>query len=436
MRIEDVLKLISRGEGQNIEFKRSLSKDISHEVVAMANSGGGWILLGVSDDGEIIGCDLELDKLSSYLQQITPPIKFDLDIVYLNEKKIYVLRIYDDGKLHSIGGMVYIRIGTVKRPLDLQEIGIRLVDTLETYFDRQISPVKYDNINHDILKFYFDRLVRIRNRKIPENSWIKYLRSIGAIVVKNGELYLSYGGLLFFYEKPEEYIPYSGLRIIKLGADGIPISSKEIYGPVWRIADEAIKYLDSEISVLEAVIGVRREKIRKYPLRAIREAIINALTHRNYAIPSDIIISIASDRLIVSSPGSLVPGVDLEDPIHIPRNPVLSQLMFDIGYIEKYGMGIILMRRLCDEHPYVKLEFKSKGYSFKVIFNFSIEKIGLDSIDEKIIKTLLNKPRKSIELAKEIGLSKQAIIKRLNKLIALGLIKRRGKGWRTIYYVE
>ena len=91
------------------------------------------------------------------------------------------------------------------------------------------------------------------------------------------------------------------------------------------------------------------------------------------------------------------------------------------------------MKRICRDHPYIDLEFKSSGYSFKVIFKVTIEKMGLDDIDEKIIKILLNKPRKSTEIAKEIGLSKQAIIKRLNRLIALGLIKRQGRGWRTIY---
>lgn len=435
MKIEDVLKLVSKGEGQNIEFKRALTKDISHEVVAMANSGGGSILVGVSDNGEIIGCKLDLDKLSSYLQQITPPIKIDLESVVLNNRRVYVLKVYDDGKLHSIGGIVYIRIGTIKRPLDLQEIGIRLVDTLETYFDKQVSPLKYDEVDPKTLEYYFDRLARIRSREIDEGSWAKYLRSIGAVVEKDGELYLSYAGLLFFYSNPEEYIPYSGLRIVKMGGDGLPVSSRDIYGPIWRIADEAIHYLESEITELEIVIGARRGRIRKYPIRAIREAVINALTHRNYAIASDIILFIYSDRLIVNSPGSLVPGVDLEDPVHIPRNPVLSQLMFDAGYIERYGVGIILMKRLCSEHPYVDVEFKSKGYSFKVIFKLSIEKLGLDDIDEKIMSILSNRSSTSTELAKEVGLSKQATIKRLNKLIVAGLIRRYGKGWRTTYSI-
>lgn len=436
MRVEDVLKLIGKGESQDIEFKRKLSRDISHEVVAMANSGGGWILIGISDDGEIVGCTEDLDKLSSFLQQITPPVKLDMDTVELDEKKIYVLRVYDDGKLHSIGGTVYIRIGTVKRPLDLQEIGVRLVDALETYFDRQVSPVKYSDADQESLEFYFDAMAKSRNRRIPRDKWMKYLRSIGAVLPRDDGLYLSYGGLLFFYEAPEEYIPYSGLRIIRIGADGVPVASREIRGPVWKVVDIAMSYLEAEVSELEMVVGVRREKLRKYPIRAVREAVINALTHRNYAIPSDVMISIYSDKLVVSSPGSLVPGVDLDDPIHIPRNPVLSQLMFDAGYIEKYGVGIMLMKRLCRDHPYVDLEFNTRGYSFKVVFKLSVGKLGLDEIDEKIMRIIVNKPSSSMEIAREVGLSKQAVVRRLNRLITLGLIKRRGRGWRTVYLIE
>lgn len=435
MRLDDVLRLISGGEGQRVEFKRSLSSDVSHEVVAMANSGGGWILIGVSDDGEIVGSTIDLEKLSTYLQNITPPVKVDIESIGINDKKIFVLRVHDDGRLHSIGGVVYIRIGTVKRPLDLHEISIRLVDTLEAYFDKQVSPVKYRDANEEALRFYFERLAKVRNRDVSRDNWLKYLRSMGAVTHSNGEYYLTYGGILFFYDSPEEYIPYSGVRIVKVGSNGIPFSSKEFHGPVWRIADRIMEYLEGELADLEVVIGPRREKVRRYPMRAVREALINALTHRNYAIPSDILISLHPDRLVVSSPGGLVPGVDLDEPIHIPRNPILSQLMYDTGYIEKYGSGIVLMRRLCREHPLVDLEFISRGYSFKVVFKLSIDKLGLDDIDEKIISILVKHPSSSTELAGEIGLSKQAVIKRLNKLIELGLVKRRGRGWRTQYYI-
>ncbi|HIQ13694.1 MAG TPA: winged helix-turn-helix transcriptional regulator, partial [Thermoprotei archaeon] len=221
----------------------------------------------------------------------------------------------------------------------------------------------------------------------------------------------------------------------KVGGDGVPYSSKEFHGPVWRVADEVMEYLIGELMDLEVVIGPRRERIGRYPLRAVRESLVNAITHRNYAISSDILVSLYPDRLVISSPGSLVPGVDLDEPIHIPRNPVLSQLMYDTGYIERYGSGIVLMKKLCREHPLVDLEFISRGYSFKVVFKLSINKLGLDDIDERIINILVRNPSSSKELAGEIGLSKQAVVKRLNKLIELGLVRKRGKGWRTQYYI-
>lgn len=435
MRLNDVLRLIGEGEGQRIEFKRALSSDISHEVVAMANSGGGWILIGVADDGGIVGCKIDMERLSAYLQNITPPVKVDVEAVEINGKNICVLRVYDDGRLHSIGGVVYVRIGTVKRPLDLHEISIRLVDTLETYFDKQVSQVKYSEADEESIEFFFERLAKVRNRNIQREDRLKYLRSIGAVTISEGEYYLTYGGLLFFHSNPEEYIPHSGVRIVKVGGDGVPFSSREFRGPVWRVADRVMEYLEGELGELEVVVGVRRERVRRYPLRAVREALVNALTHRNYAIPSDIIISLHPDRLVVSSPGGLVPGVDLDDPIHIPRNPVLSQLMYDTGYIEKYGMGIVLMRKLCRDHPLVDLDFISKGYSFKVVFKLSVDKLGLDDIDEKIISILSKNPSSSTELARKIGLSKQAVVKRLNKLIELGLVNKRGRGWRTKYYI-
>lgn len=433
MKPEEVIKLIGKGESQEIEFKESLSRDISHEVVAMANSGGGWVIIGVSDKGGIVGCKVDMDKLSSIIQHISPPVKMHIYTIELNGKKLLILRVYDDGALHSIGGVAYIRIGTIKRPLDLHEIGIRLVDTLKTYFDKQVSPVIYEEADEEALNFFFSRLQKVRGRSLSVSDRYRYLRSIGAVIEEEGRRHLSYGGLLFFYDKPEEYISHSGLRVVKMKSSGEPFASREFNGPIWRIIDLVMEYLEREISELEVIIGARRERIRKYPFRAVREAVINALTHRNYAIASDILISIYSDKLVVTSPGSLVPGVDLDDPVHIPRNPVVAQLMYDTGYIEKYGVGILLMRRLADDHPYTQLEFKATPNTFKVILHFSPEKFGLDEIDNRIIRILRTKEASSSDLTDEIGISRQAIVNRLNRLIRLGLVKRYGKGWRTRY---
>jgi ATP-dependent DNA helicase RecG len=90
----------------------------------------------------------------------------------------------------------------------------------------------------------------------------------------------------------------------------------------------------------------------EYPIAAIREAIINALIHRDYLISSDIRVFIFDDRIEISNPGPFPEGVTPERPLHIARNPILCQLMRDIGFIEKYGSGIYFMRDFCKEWEY------------------------------------------------------------------------------------
>ena len=185
---------------------------------------------------------------------------------------------------------------------------------------------------------------------------------------------------------------------------------------------------------LEVVVGTKRMKLPEYPPRAVREALINAFAHRNYAIPSDIRIFIHPNKLVIRNPGGLMPGVDLNDPEHVPRNPNLCQLFYDVGYIEKYGYGIRMIREECKRHGLVSVDFKSPPNRFEVVFKKRTEEL-LDNVDRKILQLLVI-PRRSGEISEAIGLSKPAVVERLKKLESLGLIRKTGRGAHVKYVVR
>jgi len=216
--------------------------------------------------------------------------------------------------------------------------------------------------------------------------------------------------------------------------DEEPKSSKEYHGLVWKMIEDVFADIAREVRRMEVVVGTKRIKIEEYPLRALREAIINAFAHRNYAIPSDIKIFIHPDRIVVRNPGSLMPGVDLSDPEHIPRNPTLCQLLYDTGFIEKYGYGIVMIREECKKHPLVNVEFKATANKFEVIFKKDVQSM-LDEIDKNILK-ILSTPKRSGEIAKELGISKPTVLSHLKKLEGLRLIRKEGRSphirYRTV----
>ncbi len=174
--------------------------------------------------------------------------------------------------------------------------------------------------------------------------------------------------------------------------------------------------------------------MEEYPIRAIREAIINAIAHRNYMLQADIRVFLHANRLVLRNPGGLLPGVDLDDPEHIPRNPALCNLLFDTGFIERYGHGINMIRAEVKKKPWLKLDFDSRPHRFELTFlrNFDIL---LDHVDMEILK-ILTEPKKSGEISEVIGLSKPSVLFHIKKMMRFGFIKKVGEGPQTKYLAK
>ncbi|RLF89453.1 transcriptional regulator [Thermococci archaeon] len=426
MDINKLLEVIREGENERIEFKKTATPDIAREICAMANAEGGYILIGVTDEGKIAGCNVKKAKetITSALQNVTPPLKVKMHVVNLEGRDILVVEVPKSSVLCSIGGVAYIRVGTGIRPLSIQEI-VMLSSELGTITWDEFPVAEISEIKEEYVEWFFNSMKRARGREIPRENWNRYLRSVRAI--KGNKL--TNAGVLFFTDV-KEFIPYAGGRIIKV-AEGEPVWSREFEGPIWKVIDEMYNELMSQFKVIEVIVGTRRVKIPEYPPRAIREAIVNAFAHRNYAIPSDVKIFIHSDKLIVRNPGGLMPGVDLEDPEHVPRNPNLCTLLYDTGYIEKYGYGLKLIREECKKHSLVEVEFKSSANKFEVIFRKKGQEL-LDDIDKRILEFLAI-PRRTGEISEYVGLSKPAVLKRLERLEALGLVRAVGRGAHRKY---
>ena len=427
MNIGFVLKLIKEGESERIEFKRDVTKDIYKEVCALANADGGYILIGIDDSGNVAGCDAKkvLDAIANSLQSIIPPPKIKTHKFSIENKDIIVVEVEKSRALCSVGGVAYIRIGTGIRPLSIQEI-ITLSAELGTINWDEMPSMSVEHINMDCVRWFFETMEKARGKKIPEEMWMKYLKSVKA--VKGDKL--TNAGVLFFTDA-SEFIQCK-CRVVFI--DEEPRGGKEYEGPVWKMIDDVFADIAREVRRMEVVVGTKRIKIEEYPLRALREAIINAFAHRNYAIPSDIKIFIHPDRIVVRNPGSLMPGVDLSDPEHIPRNPTLCQLLYDTGFIEKYGYGIMMIREECKKHPLVNVEFKATANKFEVIFKKDVQSV-LDEIDKNILK-ILSTPKRSGEIAKELGISKPTVLSHLKKLEGLRLIRKEGRSphirYRTV----
>jgi len=355
---------------------------------------------------------------------VHPVPKVKIHEIEIDKKRILVVEVKKSEVLCSVGGIAYIRIGTGIRPLSVQEV-VMLSSEMGTINWDEVPIISRDAIKGEYLEWYFSRIYELRGRKIEKCDWERYLRSVRAM---RGEK-LTNAGVLFFTDA-NTHIPHCGGRILFMRGNEV-VESREYAGPVWKVIDDMYSALLREISKEEVVLGTKRNVMHMYPPRAIREALINAFAHRNYAIATDVKVFVYSDKIVVRSPGSLVPGVDINDPDHIPRNPTLCTLLYDVGYIERYGYGLKMIRDVIASYPWLALRFNSKGHKFEVIFEVIREKL-VDDVDRKILE-LLSVERKSGELSKMLGVSKPTVLKRIKRLEQMGLVKSVGSGAHKRY---
>ncbi len=421
--MREILKLIAEGESQKVEFKVKVKEGFNEEICAFANSGGGYIIIGVDDKGNIVGCNprKEKEKISGFFQSLSPVPKFEMEEFEINGKKILVLKVYPTEYICTTAGRVYIRMGTKKRYLDFYEIARIGAEKLLISPDSFITEVGVENISEKCLR-YFER--KRRERGLETEDIIEYLEKIG--VIRKGKL--SFAGVLFFLENPQEYYPHTFLRYI-YGEEW-----KRFDGPIWKIIDDTEKFLLKRFSRISFTIGFERRDYLEYPIRAVREAITNALVHRNYLIFSEVFVKHERDKLIISNPGGFPPGVTPERPRPVPRNPLLYELLFQVGYIERQGIGIEMIKKECLKHPFVSVEIKTDGFT-DVIF-YKRDATDLDDSDLKILEILKEGPKTSGEISKILGISKPTVLKRLKKLISKGLVKKRGRGPMTLYHLS
>jgi len=428
MHLAELLSLIAEGESERVEFKADTTRDIGREIVALANAEGGHILIGVGDDGGIVGTNAKgaMERIASTLQSVIPSVKMTSRIVDIDDKQVVVLTITKSEVLCSIGGVAHIRIGAGIRPLSIQEV-LMLSSEMGTIEWDGAQLLSKGEAKSEYLDWFFERVEETRRKTIVEYDRDRFLRSIGA--VKDDKL--TNAGVLFFREA-DEILPQSQLRLVFIER-GEPVGSREYTGPVWKIIDDSYADIIREVGQREVVVSTKRRKVGGYPHRVLREALINAVAHRNYAIHADVRLLLASEELTIKNPGGLLPGVNIDDPEHIPRNPRLCNLLYNAGYIERYGYGIRMMREEVEKHAELEIAFKTSPNTFTVALSMNREMI-MDRSDEKMLQTLAS-PAKSSEIARALNISKPTTVKRLKRLVQLGFVKKRGEGPQTRYYI-
>ncbi len=434
MDVAELIKLLASGENERVEFKRRITKDAARDVAALLNTEGGYVIFGVDDDGTPIGVD-DVD-LSAVLDPIEPKPsgRIRTHMLNLEGKKIVVLEVGRSPYIHTYRNVVYVRVGSLSKPLSIEEVVEKASESLLVHFDSMPNPrCSLDELSEGHVDMYMERRAEVRRVKVPALPFEEKLLLIHAATRYGGAVVPTNAGVLFFCENPQRYVPQATVRAVVFRGQDVEeaVDMRIFEGPLWKQIEECADFLRRYIPVESSLSGesFRRTVRRAYPLFALREAIINAVTHRNYFDYGDVRVFVFPDRVEVINPGCFPPGVDPENPIHKPRNPIISQYFYDMGYVERYGMGIRRMRKYCREFGIDGPEFVLREYETRVVF-----RARPPSDEDVILEMALSRGHvTSRDVMEALGVSRDTANRYLRRLIEAGKLRRVGRGKSTRY---
>lgn len=365
----ELLEIIANDENSGVEFKRDVlqNHELARELVAFSNFEGGMVLLGVEDDGTITGLTrerLEEWVMTACRDKIRPAIIPFFETLRNVEsgKDVAIVRVPRGVDVHSQWhnnrNIYYIRVGTQSREPTPQELS-RLFQQRGTFRAdlRPISGATIIDLDRRRLSEYFGR---IRQQDVPDKTdgaaWQTLLVNT-EIMVEEG---VSLSGMLLFGTTPNRFLPQAGIDAVAFPGTEKDYAAKErmaLRGPMTPLMDQDGNLLEAGL-VDQALAfvrrntpmttslddGGRRAERPTYPVEAVREAVVNALIHRDYLLAhTDIELAIYQDRLEIISPGKLPNGITPERMragTRAARNQLLKDIMRDYGYLEHMGMGV------------------------------------------------------------------------------------------------
>ncbi len=363
---EEIQKMLSLGEGQRIEFKSSIRSVgvIGKVVCGFLNSSGGYLICGIDERGPVPGIDASEEKISQLERKlyegISPRAYVSLQVEELEGKLILIIEVPAGKDVpYAFDNVFYIRDGERSKTADAETIRDMIMrrEIEPERWERRFSiadigtDVDTDEVQAAVQDAFKVRRAFFRQKEDP----FMVLEDFSA--AKYGRL--TNGGDVLFCHNPSRHIPQIRIRAMRYNSDkaGEKFSDNKTFeGPLYTIFEEAYSFIVRNTpSVSRFIKGdPKRQDAPLYPEDAVREALINALAHRDYAAASGgVAIHIYPNRLEIWNSGPLPDGVTEENlplgHISVLRNPDIAHVLYMRGLMEKAGRGSVLMIKKCRE---------------------------------------------------------------------------------------
>lgn len=456
MKLRDVVKLTKRSESSTLEFKRSTAElDRALEtLVAFLNAKGGAVLIGVRGDGTAEGIEVSdktRQQVASAIRQIEPAADVAIEYVEVAPRRTVIGLTCEPGSHgpYTVDGRAYVRVDNTTRRMKPEEYEERVLhrrhatDRWETFVAKDYTLKDLDAA--EIQRTYDDAVQVGRLEPGPRRS-AREIATRLRVITADGQVLQA--GLALFGKDLFPIYPQCGMRLARFrGVDKSEfIDQYQEYGHAFDILLKAQAFIRRNTKLAGQVRPDRleREDVPEYPIEAVREALVNAICHRDYSIPGGAIsVAIYDDRLEIVNTGTMAPGIHVEDlkrnHISAPRNPTIAETFYRRGLIEKWGRGTQKILEVCKAAGNPEPEFEEQGGG--VIARFfprpeGIEPGGITTRQAAILRFI----RQSGEVGLLTILSNlqeritdRTLRRELEVLIQKGFIERRGAAKTTRY---
>lgn len=396
MNIDDFVEILKIGESINTEFKSwnkvsDMKKRINlavDELIAFANNKGGTLYFGVEDNGEVTGCDGNYDLqniIESIYEKTRPSIFVDPEEIEYNGKKVIALTVASDGITHATtDGRCLKRLGKNSKPFYPDEMSNRYSEIQSSDFSGRILS---DSTEDDINKLEVYKLKEKLKARNPESTLadmddIAFLRDLALVKSDSGNIKLTVAGLLFVGKEqainrllPQAeviYLHYSESNLEEYDA------RLDMKAPIISVIDRLSEKIQDSNRIVNVQVGLFRLEIVDFPEKVFQEALLNALSHRDYQSQGAVYVKHYPDKIVIENPGAFLDGITENNIIthpSVPRNKLIAETLQHLKYVQRTGQGvdIIFREMISSGKPFP--EYKSYNHAVSLTIYSAIDDI-------------------------------------------------------------
>ncbi|OGH59576.1 MAG: transcriptional regulator [Candidatus Lindowbacteria bacterium RIFCSPLOWO2_12_FULL_62_27] len=449
-------------ESQKTEWKETWRDEYLRWICGFANAEGGVLIIGRNNRGKAVGVKNAAKLLEDIPNKVRDILGIMVDVNLREESGKETLEIAVEPYPYPVSykGEYHYRSGSTKQELKGASLDRFLLKKRGRHWDGVPEPAfSFEDCSNTALRLFKQKAARSgrMDRAV--------LRDSRAVILENLELsekrHLKRAACLLFSDWPERYVSGAWIKIGFFVTDDDLRYQDEIHGNLFNQVEKTLEILHTKY--LKAYIsyeGIQRREIFLFPHGAMREALLNAIVHKDYSVGAPIQISVYDDRIVLWNPGRLPEGWTLKRLLgkhpSNPPNPLLANAFFRAGYIESWGRGIEKIRRECREHGIEPplYDFEMSGLMLTFHANpahlpaalaadtagvSSGEKLGekLGETRTAIVRAMQDNPKITLtKLASMLKFSTTAVEKNIQYLKSHGYVQRigaaKGGHWKVL----